>query len=136
VWLVVHVKPIAACCSRLIDYCSHQPCPDPTALPIRVNGSVEQEGVRAAIPACMNETDELLIDKCADPGQAVTLQPQRPRYDARQPVTERSGVQRGELLVDDRELDLQVDCRTHDLSIPGQNCVLQWPMLDTGGVDP
>lgn len=65
--LVVHVEPIAARCSRLIDYRSHQPCPDPTALPIRVNGRVQQEGVRAAIPAGINETDELLIDEMRPP---------------------------------------------------------------------
>lgn len=108
--LVVHVEPIAACCRRLIDNRSHQTCPDPTALAVRVNGRIEQEGVRAAIPAGMNEADEPLIDERTDPGQAVTLKPLSPGCDTRQQITGRSGVQGGKLLVDDGELDLKVDC--------------------------
>jgi len=75
-------------------YPGHRTGGDP-AVPageVAAAGCVEQEGVCAAIPAGMNKTDELLIDKCSNPGQAVTLQPLSPRFDARQRITERSGM--------------------------------------------
>lgn len=78
VGLVVDVQPLAASAPGFGRCREHELTADPAPLVVGMDDGVQHEGVRAAVPANLDEPDEGASGNCADPGEAVTLQPPRP----------------------------------------------------------
>ena len=56
--LVVDVQPLAACRSHLLHKLSHKLLPHSLPLIFGVDGCVQEERVKASIPASMDKTDQ------------------------------------------------------------------------------
>lgn len=71
---VVDVQPLAARDDDLLDEEVDQSLCDTAPLVVGVDDSVEEEGVQAAVPAGVHESDQLFTVEGADPGEAVPFQ--------------------------------------------------------------
>jgi hypothetical protein len=81
VGFVIDVKPLAP---RLLRYhCgpSYQLLADALVLVVGVYCGVQDEGVRAPVPAHVDEPDERLVVEGADPRQTVAFEPLPPELD-------------------------------------------------------
>lgn len=95
---IVGVQPPAAPPGRLIRGLVHERGTDPDTLPRGGDAGVEQDRVRTAVADHVDEADQLPIDPCGHPEQAVPLQPLAPG-DTGRVVPESRGVQVVELAI-------------------------------------
>jgi len=104
---VVDVQPLAAGRRDLLDEEVDEGARDAAPLVGGVDDGVEEEGVKAAVPAGVHEADQRVTAEGADPGQAVPFQAYRPWLRTVPWAAERSRVQVGERVVIDGEPDDQ-----------------------------
>jgi hypothetical protein len=50
-----------------------------------MDGRVEQERVRTAVPADLDEADQLVVAESTDPGERMSVQPRSPGLHLRRP---------------------------------------------------
>ncbi len=100
--LEVDVQPVAASCRGVSRRRLNQPPANPTMLPTRVDGCVQQERVWAAVPANLHEAHQAPGIERAHPAQCVLLQAVAP---GSLPVAAPEGpsVQRTQLAIVDTE---------------------------------
>ncbi len=72
---VVDVQPLAAGRCDLFGEEIDQGARDAAPLTCGVDDGIEEEGVKAAVPAGMHESNQRFTAKGAHPGQAVPFQP-------------------------------------------------------------
>ena len=83
--LVIDVQPLAACGLRFLSRSQHKPTPDPLPAKSWMDGSVEQKPMRSAVPADLDEADQLVVAKGTDPRERMPVQPRSPGLDLHRP---------------------------------------------------
>ncbi|WTL56815.1 hypothetical protein OG203_06565 [Nocardia sp. NBC_01499] len=73
------MEPFDAETAEIINEGGDQCGADTVMVQVGGNHGVEEERVSSAIPNCVNEADQALIDKCPDPGSAVPFELFSPR---------------------------------------------------------
>ncbi len=93
-WLEVHVQPGAPGAGGL-ERGRLNECPaDSAPLMIGMHCGVEEDGMDAAVPAHVDEADQVAFLKRTDPGQAVSCQALNPRADRRAVMPKASACRR------------------------------------------
>ncbi len=120
---VVDVEPFATCPLDLISESGHKLAPDTLAAMTRVNHRVQQECVETAVPASMDESDQVVGGEGAHPGHTVPLQSGCPRLHRDRRwicrVGECPGVQLGEDPIVDGESDSIFQLALHIAMVSG-----------------
>ena len=120
---VVDVEPFATCPLDLISESGHKLAPDTLAAMTRVNHRVQQECVETAVPASMDESDQVVGGEGAHPGHTVPLQTGCPRLHRDRRwicrVGECPGVQLGEDPIVDGESDSIFQLALHIAMVSG-----------------
>ena len=105
----VDVQPFASGYAGAIHRSFDEAGADPLVPCVWINRSVEEKGMGAAVPADLDESDELPDIERTDPGERMFLQPLRPRLHLGRVPTECSGMQDTELSVVNGEAGYELD---------------------------
>ena len=93
----VDVQPFASSCTGAVSGSSDQAGADALSLVIRMDHRIEEKSMGTAVPANLDEPDELAGVERADPRERVFLQALRPRPHLGGASTECPGMQHAEL---------------------------------------
>jgi hypothetical protein len=117
--LVVDMKPLTASPFGFGCGSEHELAAYPAPLEVGMDGGVQHEGMRSAVPADVDEPHQSAPSEGADPGQAVAFQPVRPRLDDRRRGAKSAIVQVGQGLVIDGEAHSNIHVYLHvHLTVP------------------